>query len=215
MKDNYYKSDYIPNTSRPIIWKEIIRFTSKFIPKDATVVDLGAGYCDFINNVSAKTKYAVDISSELQDFALPNVKRINSEAWNLSEINDSSVDVVHASNLFEHFTDEELDKVIKEIKRVLKIGGRLILMQPNFRYAYKSYFDDHTHKKIFTHISLENFLLHYNFSIIHKMPKFLPYSMKGNPATKVPFLSWAVLLYLRSPWKPFAGQMLLISEKNA
>ena len=214
MKDNYYKADYIPDTSRPIIWREIVNFLSKFIPRDATVVDLGAGYCDFINNIEASTKYAVDISPELQDFAAPDVKKINSEAWDLGQIKDGSIDVVHASNLFEHFTDEELDRVMREVKRVLKPGGRLILMQPNFRYAYKSYFDDHTHKKVFTHVSLENFLVSYGFSVVYKMPKFLPYSMKGSPATKVPFLSLAVRLYLLSPWKPFAGQMLFVSRND-
>jgi ubiquinone/menaquinone biosynthesis C-methylase UbiE len=215
MYNDYYKSDYTPDSARPIVWREIVRYLSRFIPRDATVVDLGAGYCDFINNVSAKTKYAVDISPELQDFTTPNVRKINSEAWNLEQIENESVDVVHASNLFEHFDDEELEKVVKEIKRVLKPEGRLILIQPNFKYSYRSYFDDHTHKKIFTDVSLENFLLSHNFSIIHKKPKFLPYSMKSSPMTMIPFLSKAVWLYLRSPWKPFAGQMLFVSKKDS
>ena len=214
MQDNYYKSDYTPDTSRPIVWKEIVNFLSMFIPKEAVVVDLGAGYCDFINNVTAKIKYAVDVSPELQNFAKPDVKKINSFAWNLGEIEGGTVDVVHASNLFEHFDDKELDKVMMQIKRILKPDGRLILIQPNFRYCYKRYFDDHTHKKIFTHVSLESFLISYGLTPFYKKPKFLPYSMKENPMAKVPFLAVIVRLYLRSPWKPFAGQMLLVSKKN-
>jgi len=215
IKDNYYNSDYTPDSVRPIVWKEVVNFLSTFIPKDSTVVDLGAGYCDFINNVTTKIKYAVDVSPELQNFASPDVKKINSSVLDLSQIREGSVDVVHASNLFEHFNDEELNSLSKEIRRVLKPEGRLILIQPNFRYSYKSYFDDYTHKKIFTHVSLENFLLDHGFTILYKKSKFLPYSMKSNPMARVPFLNLAVKVYLRSPWKPFAGQMLFVSKKNS
>jgi len=131
----------------------------------------------------------------------------------LSDIETNSVDVVHASNLFEHFSDEELLKVMTEVKRVLRVGGKIMLMQPNFRYTYKAYFDDHTHKKVFTHVSLANFLFSHGFSVLLKKPKFLPFSLKSTPF-KLPFLRMIVWTYLRSPWKPFAGQMLLIARIN-
>src|SRR5262249_31633279 len=130
MQDPYYKSRYVFDPRRSIIWKEIVKFEQKFVPKNGVVVDLGAGYCDFINNIEAKEKYAVDTSVELPKFASPGVTQINQTAWNLLEIESNSVDVVHASNLFEHFNDEELEKVMQEVKRVLKQGGKLILMQP-------------------------------------------------------------------------------------
>lgn len=214
-KDPYYQSRYTFDPARSIVWKEIVRFESKFIPKDASVVDLGAGYCDFINNVDANKKYAVDTSPELQDFAGESVKKIEEPAWNLFEIQNQSVDVVHASNLLEHFNDEELEKTIKEIKRILKEGGRLILMQPNYRLNPNNYFDDPTHKKVFSDVSLESFLLSHGMKIILKMPRFLPFSMKSRSGVIPNFLlPLVVRAYIHSPLKPFAGQMLIVAEKK-
>ena len=214
MEDKYYKSRYVFDPRRSFIWKEIVGFESKFIPKSGTVVDLGAGYCDFINNVNSKKKYAVDYSPELSKFASEEVIKINKEAWDLSEIEDDSVDVVHASNLFEHFTDEELSRVMKDVKRILKKGGKLILMQPNYRLNPKHYFDDPTHKKVFSDAALESFLLSQDMKIVLKMPRFLPFSMKSNssiiPNSLLPLI---VRIYIHSPVKPFAGQMLFVSEK--
>lgn len=214
MEDEYYKSRYTFDPRRSIVWNEIIKFEKKYIPKDAVIVDLGAGYCDFINQVTASKKYAVDPSPELPNFTAPDVIKINQPAWNLFEIRDESVDVVHASNLFEHFDDGELEKVMKEVKRILKPSGRLILMQPNYRLASKNYFDDPTHKKVFSDASLESFLISHNMKIVLKMPRFLPFSMRSNSSLIPDFLLPLVVhTYIHSPIKPFAGQMLMVSEK--
>jgi len=215
MKDAYYESRYTYDHKRAITWKEIVRFEENFIPRDAAVLDLGAGYCDFINNVTAAKKYAADISPELPNYATEGVIQINRGGWNFFEIPDGSLDVVQASNFLEHFVDEDIDKIIKEVKRILKPGGRLILMQPNYRLAAKNYFDDPTHKKVWSDAALESFLLSQDFKIILKMPKFLPFSMKSNSSLLPNFLlPLVVRAYIHSPWKPFAGQMLFIAEKK-
>ena len=214
-QDKYYKSgQYDPNPRRSLVGKEIIKFLSPYISLNFTVVDLGAGYCDFINQVGAAKKYAIDISPELSKFAGRDVIQINRQGFNFYEIPNESVDVVFASNFLEHFIDEELSKIMKEVKRILKKGGKLLLMQPNFRLQPERYFDDHTHKKIFTDSSLESFLLENGFKIILKMPCFLPQEMKNSPSFIPHFLMpFLVRLYLYFPWKPFAGQMLFVAEK--
>lgn len=214
MKDKYYESRFTFNPSRSIVWKEIIRFIKKFVPQNATVVDLGAGYCDFINNINASRKYAVDISPELSLYAGEDVMQINRTGWDFYEILDGSVDILLASNFLEHFIDEDLEKIMKEVKRVLKKGGKLILMQPNYRLSYKNYFDDPTHKKVFSDASLESFLLSNDMKIVLKMPRFLPFSMRSN-SSLIPnyLLPLIVRAYIHFPFKPFAGQMLFVAEK--
>lgn len=215
MKDKYYESRFKYNQERARVWKEIARFHQKFIPEGASVLDLGAGYCDFINNITARKKYAVDTSPETPNYKGQDVEFLQKPASDLSPISDASIDVVHASNLFEHFDDVELEKVIREVKRVLKVGGKLILMQPNYRLAYKNYFDDYTHKKVWSDVSLGDFLVANDFKIVLAMPKFLPFSMRSDssiiPRSLVPFI---VRAYINSPIKPFAGQMLFVAEKK-
>ncbi len=211
MTDPYYKSRYVWNDDRKVVWKEIVRYLSIFLPKDGTILDIGAGYCDFINNVEAKNRVALDYSPDLEKYAQTGIRTVNSPVTDMSTINANSVDVVFASNLFEHLSDEELSKTMIEVKKVLKKGGRLILMQPNYRLAYKTYFDDHTHKKVFSDVSLETFLLSHGMDIELKKPKFLPFSLKSRPSI-IPVFPWIIRVYIHSPWKPFAGQMLFVAK---
>ncbi len=211
--DNYYQSRYIPNSSRRVVWQEIVNYLKNFIKPDSAVLDLGAGYCDFINTVKAKIKYAVDISSESARHADSDVKTFTCRAWELTSISNASLDVIHASNLFEHLIEEELSRTINEIKRVLKDGGILILLQPNFRHTVKNYFDDPTHKTIFTDEGLKNFLLYHGFEVILRKNKFLPFSIASKPKF-LPISTLLVRTYLNFPWKPFAGQMLFVAKKK-
>lgn len=210
--DAYYHTRYVPDPARGAVWQEIVRFLGPFLPAEGTVVDLGAGYCDFINRVPARTRYAVDVSPELPKHAAAGVIHMQAPAWDLRGIPDAGVDVVHASNLFEHFDDEELARVMGEVRRVLKPGGTLILLQPNFRLCVKRYFDDPTHKKVFTDASLRDFLVSHGFRIVLAKPRFLPFSLRSRPGL-IPPLPILARLYLRSPFKPFAGQMLFVAQK--
>ena len=181
MTDPYYASRYVPNPDRSVVWKEIVRFLEPYLIGKHTVLDLGAGYCDFINNVQASEKIAVDMSPDFAAFADKHIRTVRSEVTDLNAVQNNTVDLVFASNLLEHLTDADLDKTMGEVKRVLKNGGLFISMQPNYRHAYKTYYDDPTHKKVFSDAALESFLLSHDFEIIKKMPKFLPFSLKSKP----------------------------------
>jgi hypothetical protein len=46
------------------IWKTLVNdFFSTYIAADAAVLDLGCGYGQFINNIGAHQKYAMDLNS--------------------------------------------------------------------------------------------------------------------------------------------------------
>lgn len=208
--DNYYAARFKFDPRRQAVWKEIVRFLDDHIVGRKTILDLGAGYCDFINQVKAPRRVAIDISEESDHYCDPEVEFVRASVLDLSVLADDSVDLVHASNLLEHFDDDDLGVIISEIHRVLAPGGRLILLQPNYRLAYRHYFDDYTHKKVWTHVSLRDFLTAHHFRAVKDYPRFLPFSMKSSG--RLPVLPWVVRAYLHAPWKPFAGQMLLISQ---
>lgn len=207
---DYYKTRYSYDTGRTKVWIAITEYLQRYVKKTDTVVDLGAGYCDFINNIKATKKYAVDINPDGYKFCEANVEFINSSINHIAKIKHGSVDVLFASNLLEHLDDHQLDDALIEFNRILRQGARVILMQPNYRYAYKEYFDDYTHKKIFTHISLRDFFEANGFTAIMVLPKFLPFSLKS----RLPKSYLLTKIYLASFYKPMAKQMLLVLEKN-
>ncbi|MCW2758015.1 MAG: class SAM-dependent methyltransferase, partial [Nocardioidaceae bacterium] len=45
----------------------------RWIPRDAVVLDVAAGHCEFINNIEAGTKLAVDLNAELPQRAASDV----------------------------------------------------------------------------------------------------------------------------------------------
>lgn len=207
----YYETRYTFDDGRAKVWKAIAEYLQSFVKKDSDcVLDVGAGYCDFINNIKAHEKLAVDMSASGSQFCHEDVRFHCASVNDLSVLQSNSVDVLFSSNLLEHLDDLELFSAIKEFQRVVKQGGRIILMQPNFRYAYKEYFDDYTHKKIFTHISLRDFFQANGFQAIKIYPKFLPFSLKS----RLPRSYILTKLYLYSPFKPMAKQMLLVFKKS-
>ena len=101
--------------------------------------------------------------------------------------------------------------LLAEAARVLRPGGRLILLQPNFRLNPGSYFDDYTHVAIYTDRSLPDYLVSQGWRIVRKYPRFLPLTMKSKGSALTFLVPW----YLRSPVKPLAGQMLVIATPVA
>jgi ubiquinone/menaquinone biosynthesis C-methylase UbiE len=137
------------------------------------------------------------------------VRAIVGDGTDLGELDDASFDVVFASNLLEHLERAQSDQLLAEAVRVLRPGGRLILLQPNFRLQPGRYFDDYTHVAIFTDQSLRDYLAAGGWQVEHVAPRFLPLSMRSRGSS----LSFLVPWYLRSPVKPLAGQMLVVARR--
>jgi cyclopropane fatty-acyl-phospholipid synthase-like methyltransferase len=176
------------------------------------VLELGAGYCDWINNVAANRRVAVDLWPELPRWTAPGVQPIVLDlATDFDTLDTGTFDAVLASNLFEHFAPDTVPLIVGGVARLLRPGGRLLVVQPNFRYAWRSYFDDYTHRSVFTDVSLPALLRAHQFTIDEVQPRFMPYSMRGS---RLPIRRWLVDAYLRSPVKPMAGQMLVVATRR-
>ena len=196
--------------SRTGVWSEIVRYVQKDAGEIHTLVELGTGYCDFINQFLAKQKIGYDIRPETAQFAGPEVDLRIGNAVGLPGISNNSVDLVFASNFMEHLSKEDLGILLPRISEVLTRRGMLILIQPNYRFCPDHYFDDETHQTIFSDENIGPFLEEYGFLILKLIPGLLPLSMKSR-LPKRPFL---VRLYLRSPIKPLACQMYVVAEKG-
>lgn len=196
-------------------WKPICRYLESYFSARGAILDLGAGYCHFINNVHASPKYALDVNEEnLKKYAAPDVQIITNSGNNLSSFADSTLDTVFASNVYEHFlTREDVLHSFSEVHRVLRRGGRFVVMQPNFAYCAREYFDFFDHRLEFTHRSIAEGLQVAGFDLLKVVDRFLPYTSKS----KLPKASWLVALYLQLPpaWKLLGAQMLIVGEKRS
>jgi ubiquinone/menaquinone biosynthesis C-methylase UbiE len=210
VKKTYFNTRFSFNAKRDKVWKYICGYLQRFIPENSKVLDIGCGYFNFINNIKAAQKHALDNAQQVVNFASKDVIFHLGSTSEMKDIASDYFNIIFASNILEHLSAEELKAAISQIKRVLKKDGKIIIIQPNFKYSYKVYFDDHTHKQIFTDESLCNLLEENGFVIFRAFPRFLPFSMNSN-FPKIGFLIW---LYLRSPLRPFAGQMLIIAKKE-
>lgn len=209
MNSNYYLTRYSYNKSREKVWKAICQYLSKYVHEQSVVLDLGSGYCDFINNIPAAVKFAVDSDPSSKQYCDPDISFLNLKVTDI-DFKENTFDVVFASNLLEHLNDRDLDILFKKIFSCLKDKGRIILIQPNYYYSYRNYWDDFTHIKAFSHHSLSDYLIIKGFKIIKMDKKFLPFSFKS----VFPKSYFLTKIYLKSFWHPFAKQMLVVAEKQ-
>ncbi len=205
----YFETRLTHDANRIKVWKHLCAYLGRWIRSDAEVLELGAGWCDFANNVRARRVVAMDLDATVERAAASHVTPVVGDCTDLSKFDDGSFDVVFASNLLEHLQRPESSRLLAEARRVLRPGGRMMLLQPNFRLNPGRYFDDFTHVAIFTDQSLADYLVSEGFTIERVFPRFLPLTLKSR-GSKLTFL---VPWYLRSPVKPLAGQMLVVASR--
>jgi SAM-dependent methyltransferase len=196
------------------LWKILIDdFLQKYIANNSDVLDIGGGYCEFINNIQASTKCLIDLNPDAQKFADPNVHVLNIDilASDARHQIDKDFDHIFISNFFEHLNNkEELVRILAFCFDILKPQGSLLIVQPNFKYAYKEYYDFIDHQLPITHLSLQELLQTIGYEIDVMIPRFLPFSTKGRPSS--PNL---LKIYLKIPllWKILGGQMFIKASK--
>jgi SAM-dependent methyltransferase len=192
------------------VWREIVRYVQRDVPRVDAMIELGAGYGDFINQFPARRRIAFDLNPEMRRFVDERVELRVEDCVPLAGIDDGSIDFVFASNFLEHLGADEVERLLSSVARVLRPGGRIVLLQPNHARCADHYFDDPTHKTIFDHRNIVPTLSRHGLSIVRIEPGLLPFSMKSL-APKWPIL---VRLYLSSPVRPGAAQMYVVAEKS-
>lgn len=198
---------------RDRVWRELCRryFDVRVRPED-TVLDIACGYGEFVNNIRAGRRIAVDLNPDAARALAPGVEFHRTPATDLSMIGTGSVDFAFTSNFLEHLPSKAvLDEVFAEVLRVLRPGGRFMILGPNIRYAYKEYWDYYDHYLPLSHLSLAEGLATAGFEVAETIPRFLPYTMKGRTPTH-PIL---IRAYLALPlaWRILGKQFLVTARK--
>ncbi|MBI2193882.1 MAG: methyltransferase domain-containing protein [Planctomycetes bacterium] len=187
-------------------------FFQAYVPRDSVVLDVAAGYCEFINHIEARKKIALDLNPDVQKFKNPDVQAIVSGSTDMGAIAEGSIDVAFTSNFFEHLTRPDIVKTICEVRRVLKAGGSFLILQPNYRYCYRDYWMFFDHVTALDDRSLSEVLEVNGFRVVECRPRFLPYTTKS----RLPRSIFLVKVYLRMPFAHrFFGQQAFVVAKKA
>src|SRR5204862_4638957 len=112
------------------------------------------------------------------------------------------------SNLMEHLpSKEDIARMIREVRRVLKPGGQFIAVGPNLLLLPGRYWDFWDHVTPITDHSLAELLGILEFKVVERRARFLPYTTRSG----LPQFSWLVWLYLKLPpaWLLFGRQFLV------
>ena len=206
MSTGYHDSRLSHDVRRDTVWQALwLYYFRKIVPADGCVLDMGCGYGEFINNVVARRRIGLDMWEGIRAHLAPGVEPVVGSVTDLGGIDDNSVDFAFASNLFEHIPQDALVAVLAQLRAKLTERGTLTMLQPNYRYAYREYFDDYTHVAIYSHISLADLLVANGWDVIEVKPRFLPLTVKS----RLPVSQWLIRLYLALPFKPIGKQMLL------
>lgn len=186
----------------------------RYIPQNATVLDLAAGRCEFINHIQAGRKIAVDLNEDVRNYANKDVEIVIAYSHDMQGVADNSVDVVFVSNFFEHLPDKAaFMDTLKDIRRVLKVGGKLLILQPNIRFLHGAYWDFIDHYLPLTDRSLEEALMLTHMDVVEVLPRFLPYTTRSK-MPQHPFLIRAYLR-LRIAFPIFGKQAWVVAVKPA
>jgi SAM-dependent methyltransferase len=199
---------------RDAVWQRIVSIALAPRMRGASrVLDLGCGWGEFIRNVRAEQRFAMDLNPDAEGRVGPEVRFIAhdcAERWPLA---DGSLDLVFSSNFLEHLPHKDaVLAALREARRCLAPGGRLILMGPNLRFTGGAYWDFWDHHVPLTERSISEALALCGFRVSECLPRFLPYSMSQgrNPPLVL------VGLYLRLPplWRLFGGQFLVTAHAD-
>ena len=212
---NQYRERFSENKDyRQSLWKLLVsRFFQQFIDPDSSVLDLGCGWGEFINNVRANKKYAIDLNPDVGEKLDREVELHACDCTRPWPVAQESLDVVFTSNFLEHlFTKRDVEDALAMARAALKPGGKIICMGPNVKFVPGAYWDFWDHYVAITEHSLTEALQLAGFEIEICYDRFLPYTMSGGFTPPLIF----VRVFLKIPllWRIFGKQFLLVAKKK-
>jgi SAM-dependent methyltransferase len=195
------------------VWKILTGvFLNRWVrPKDV-VLDLGCGYGEFINNISAAGKWAMDLNPDSLKHLGSEVQFLHQNCSSPWPLASGTLDAIFTSNFFEHLPSKDtLNLTLQEAFRCLKPGGCIIAIGPNIKYLHGEYWDFFDHHIYLTEASLGEAMELEGYEIEVIKPRFLPFTMIKAPEYPMIFLR----LYLAFSWLwlIYGKQFLIVARK--
>jgi SAM-dependent methyltransferase len=198
MKLENYKRDYVSVTyneiDRPFTdYSSILSsyLVSRYkMTKGTKLLDLGCGRGEFLRGFikCGIDAVGVDISLASNLINNDNVEVLQSDIESDPlPYNKNTFDCVFSKSVLEHFYYPE--KIIEKIYHVLKPGGLVIIMVPDWESIYKTFYLDYTHRMPFMKSSLRDILVVNGFNKV-RVEKFIQLPFLWNNSWFLPFVKF-------------------------
>lgn len=198
---------------RKKVWRVLVdEFFQKLVPIESTVLDVGCGWGEFINQIKARRRFGMDLNPDSHTRLDPEIEFLKQDCSAAWPVPENSLDIVFSSNFFEHLPHKvALKLTLEEAFKALRPGGKLICIGPNIKFLPDTYWDFWDHEVALTELSLKEILEIIGYEMVECTDRFLPYTMVGSAQKPI----WMVSLYLKLPfvWKFFGKQFLVVARK--
>ncbi|MBN21155.1 MAG: hypothetical protein CL678_07695 [Bdellovibrionaceae bacterium] len=126
--DYFQQNDISVFSNNHMRHEKLVEFAKKGMPTNSSLLNIGAGD-GYLESYALKNGFRVsscDPSSKTMEIL--KEKKIDARVGSADQIpfEDEVFDVVIATEIFEHLTEKEFKKALKEVKRVLKPNGLLV-----------------------------------------------------------------------------------------
>ena len=159
--------------------------------------------------------HGVDISPATSRYYPETEIKVTNLEHNPIPYDDGLFDVVYSKSLIEHFYHPE--RVVGEMFRVLRPGGVLLALTPDWDVNYRMFYTDYTHRTPFTAESLRDLLLIHRFTDVsverfRQLPVVWKYPKLFLPLTELTRWTSPRALKRHSKWVRFSKEIMLLAS---
>ncbi len=204
--------DDTAEVAKRALWEEVVRYLQRYIDPDSVVLDLACDRGHFIRAVRAREKWATD-ARDVSAHLGSDVNFVEGDGLALGTLlPNEHFDAVFMSNYLEHLpSGEAVIEQFRVVRRLLRPGGRAIILQPNIRLVGGRYWDFIDHTVALTERSLAEAAELAGLRVDRTITRFLPYTTKS----RLPQSRLLVRAYLAFPpaWALLGKQTLFIVRR--
>jgi len=207
--DIFYAREKKPLTDYPEKLIEYLIDTYN-LKKNSYLLEAGCGMCDHLNIFKKKGFVCHGFDLEI----LGNNKNLNLVSIDINTqkipFPDNYFDIIYSKSFLEHLPDPI--QFLNEARRVLKDGGKILTLVPDWESQYKTFYDDFTHIRPYTKKSLGNVMNMFFSNVEVKKFRQLPISWKYNTMNRfLNMISYFIPARVNNSFLRWTRELMLIS----